>query len=113
MKCPGAEEALRVKNCHGMVPSGIAEFRKHKELEKLLQDHQVSYLRLCAHINHWHPGWVRKRFLLTSEIGRIKGYFLDCLVETFPFVLGALECNQAEIYSILTMQLSRAIFSTK
>ena len=42
LKCPGAKEAMSIKNCHGNGPVGVAQMRKHEDLERILQDHQVS-----------------------------------------------------------------------
>ena len=42
LKCPGAKEAMSIKNCHGNGPVGVAKLRKHSDIEQLLEDHHVS-----------------------------------------------------------------------
>ena len=53
LKCPGAEEASRVTNCHGNVPYALADFREHSELARILRDNAVS--ENCIIIPHFAP----------------------------------------------------------
>ena len=46
LKCPGAKEALTIKNCHGNGPVGVAKLRKNEEMEQLLQDRKVGVIPL-------------------------------------------------------------------
>ena len=46
LKCPGAKEALSIKNCYGNGPVGVAKLRKNEEMEQLLQDPKVSVIPL-------------------------------------------------------------------
>ena len=53
LQCPGANEALSIKNCHGKGPVGVAQFRKNNEMEQLLQDHQVCVFMVWFKMAAW------------------------------------------------------------
>ena len=52
LRCPGALEAMSIKNSNGDLPISVANRKYHIEMGKLLETHQVKYcLVLVTHLN--------------------------------------------------------------
>lgn len=52
LRCPGAQQTISIYNSNGDRPISVAHFKKHVEIEKLLEAHQVANELVLLLVSH-------------------------------------------------------------